>query len=464
MAWDTPLNLLREEIVARREEGCVVPPALVDRIGALDPNEPYNLHAIDPLYDELMSVPDDGDLAAREPNELDAIRALRPDGPRDLGYRPSEAEAIDRFHGAWTGRAVGCALGKPVELIGMRRGNGGRVVGRKLVRQYLETRGDWPLADFFSGRDVGDGLALWCPDSQRERIAYMEPDDDIHYTLVGLGCIEENGPDFTWQDVGRYWLARLPIFSICTAEAQAIENLQTRSTRPGYWSCAASPAYTRRHRNPYRQWIGAQIRSDGWAWACAGKPELAAELAYRDASWTHERNGIYGEMLFAAIQAAAFAERDPARLVDIGLSEIPRECLLAKHVRGLRGWIAEEKTFEGCMGRVEAAMPTMSPVHTINNALICVLALFYGEMDTTQAITTAVMCGHDTDCNGATVGSVVGAARGRSTFGGTLASRLHDTIRPSMIGFADVKMEDLARRTYAVWQTMDAYHRARSNR
>src|SRR5262249_49005219 len=152
--------------------------------------------------------------------------------------------------------------------------------------------------------------------------------------------------------------------AICTAEAQAVENLQLRSTRPGDWHCAATPEYTRRNRNPYREWIGAQIRADGWAWMCAGKPELAAELAYRDACWTHERNGIYGEMMFAAIQAAAFVERDPARLVEIGLSEIPSGCRLARCTRQCLAWIKQCRDFESCMHRVESALEGMSPVHT----------------------------------------------------------------------------------------------------
>ncbi|NUO47822.1 MAG: ADP-ribosylglycohydrolase family protein [Polyangiaceae bacterium] len=447
MAWDTPLNLLKEEIVQRRDEGCRIPDDLVARIEALDPERhAYDVAVVDPLYDELMAVPDDPVLAAAEPNGLDAIRALRPDGPRDLAWRPSDEEALDRFHGAWTGRAVGCALGKPVEGMGMRS-ESGRVVGRHHIKRYLEARGDWPLTDYFSGRDAGDGAGLWCQASQRERIAYMEPDDDIHYTLIALAVLEEHGPGFDWQDVGRAWLARIPIFAICTAEAQAIENLMRWSTRPGYWSCAASPELTRRTRNPYREWIGAQIRSDGWGWACAGKPELAADLAYRDACWTHERNGIYGEMMFAAIQAAAFVEHDPRRLVEIGLSEIPRGCRLAEATRACLSWTEAAPSFEACMDKVEDAFLGMSAVHTINNAVICVLSLLYGRMHTTGAITTAVMCGHDTDCNGATVGSVVGAASGRRAFDDALAPRLNDTIRPNVIGFQEVTMKELAERT-----------------
>jgi len=461
MSWDTPLRLLREEVVQRRDEGCAIPPDLGQRIEAVPEDAAFDRARVDALWAELDALVEDPELAAAEPNDLAAIRALRPNGPRDLGWEPSDDEALDRFHGAWTGRAVGCALGKPSELIGLRRDEAGRSVGRRLVKQYLERRGDWPLRDYWSGRDLGDGLVLWCPDSWRGHVRFMEPDDDIHYTLVGLACLEERGPDFQWDDVARYWLAHLPIYSICTAEAQAIENFQLKTTRPGDWASDATPAFTRRHRNPYREWIGAQIRADGWAWCAAGRPELAAELAYRDACWTHERNGIYGEMMFAAMQAAAFVERDPARLVAIGLGEIPAECRLARLVRACLGWIQASPDFESCMERVEAELTGVHPVHTLPNALVCVLSLFYGRMGTTDAIATSVMCGHDTDCNGATVGSIVGAAAGRRAFDDGLAARLHDTIRPSLIGFQEVSMRELAERTLVQFRRLRAHASAR---
>ena len=115
------------------------------------------------------------------------------------------------------------------------------------------------------------------------------------------------------------------------------------------------------------------------------------------------------------------------------------------------------------MERVEAALPGMSPVHTINNALICVLSLIYGRMRTEESIVTAVMCGHDTDCNGATVGSIVGANTGRRRFGEGLAGRLNDTIRPQVIGFEAVSMRALAERTLAQFRRVDRYFKARGS-
>ncbi len=458
--WTSPLNLLNEEFIQRRDEGCVIPESLRNRHQGLERDvDQWNYAAIDPIYDALMLLEPDAALAAAEPNDLPAIRQLRPSGPRDLHYHPKDAELLDRLHGAWTGRCVGCALGKPVEGMGMGRDDQQRLNGRRSIRRYLEKRGDWPLRDYFSGKDLGDNLGIGCTASQREHIAYMEPDDDIHYSLTGLGVIEEHGPQFGWREIGRFWLTRIPPMHICTAETQAITNLQARSARG--WGGPATPAFTRRHRNPYREWIGAQIRSDGWAWCCAGKPELAAEFAWRDAHWTHERNGIYGEMMLAAMQAAAFVEHDAAKLVEIGLSEIPRDCRLARWTRTCLGWIAAEPTFEGCMDRLEAALGEMHAVHTINNALICVIALFYGEMRADAAPAIAVMCGLDTDCNGASVGSIVGAASGRSQQRGILVDRLQDTVKPNMLGFQQVTMHELARRTLVQWQRVDAYARER---
>ena len=129
---------------------------------------------------------------------------------------------LDKFHGAWTGRAAGCALGKPVEGMGIMGREG--MIGRQAIRTYLTNRKHWPLDFYFTGTDAGDGLKISCPQSQRENIAFMEPDDDIHYTLIALSVLEKFGGDFEWHDVANTWNTSLPYYAICTAEAQAIMN------------------------------------------------------------------------------------------------------------------------------------------------------------------------------------------------------------------------------------------------
>jgi ADP-ribosylglycohydrolase len=459
--WATDLDLLLEERKQRIDEGCVIPADLSARIDALDRQaDRWNTDAVDGLYAELLALPADAELEAREPNDLASIRALRPTDPLDaLPFSLSEAELLDRLHGAWTGRCCGCASGKPVEIMGMRT-EAGALAGRKAIKAYLKGAEAWPLETYIPERS-GDEQAPF-PASTRERIAFMEPDDDIHYSLVGLAVLEDHGPKFRWNHVAFVWTQRIPFGAICTAETQAVLNFWNASARFFQRGMVnIDPETTRMHRNPYREWIGAQIRSDGWAWACAGKPALAAEFAYRDAHWTHTRNGIYGAMFCAAMQAAAFVERDPRKLVETGLGQIPAQCRLALAVRECLEWIDACEDWESCMDLLEARYPDMSPVHTINNALICVLSLIYGRMDTRLSTTIAVMAGLDTDCNGATVGSIVGAASGRAGFDAAFADPLNDRVKPAMIGFQDTTMRALAERHLAVWKRVDAYHAER---
>jgi hypothetical protein len=66
------------------------------------------------------------------------------------------------------------------------------------------------------------------------------------------------------------------------------------------------------------------------------------------------------------------------------------------------------------------------------------------------------MAALDTDCNGATVGSIVGACRGRKAYGGSLAGPLNDTIKPLFFGFQEITMAELAQRTLKVHKDIGA--------
>lgn len=234
----------------------------------------------------------------------------------------------------------------------------------------------------------------------------MESDDDIRYTLMGLLIIEKHGRDFTWRDVAWLWENQFPMAQLCTAECQAALNYNLcggRQNKPA-WDIDRIRCFN----NPYREWIGAQIRADFFGWACAGNPELAAEFAWRDASWTHVKNGIYGEMFMAAVEAAAFVESNPVRLVEIGLGEIPRNCRLAAALRKALAEIPKHDGMESFMAYMDDEFGTMSSVHTINNAVLCAAALIYGKMNPDACVCEAVTGGLDTDCNGATVGAIAG--------------------------------------------------------
>ncbi len=443
--WDTPVALLKAELAQRDYEGCIAPPQLSATIRELD--EAQSATRIAALFEALAALKPDPAFHYDQPDDLQGIQARRPHGPRLLPVSLSDTDIRDRFHGAWTGRAVGCVLGKPVEMLGMF--GDGRRNGRACIEALLKACGDWPLRDYFSG-DTPHGSALICPRSWRENIAFLEPDDDIHYSLIALHLLERFGEHFEWYDIADAWNDLLPYSAICTAETQAILNYNVSSARTrisrGHRDDVARE-FTRRHNNPYREWIGAQIRADVWGYVCAGAPERAAALAWRDASWTHTANGIYAAMMTAAMIAAAFSERDPRQLIQIGLSEIPEHCRLAEAVHLALTWFDECEDASAFMLRHEERFRHLHPTHSVNNALVVLMALHYGGGDLDRTVATAVMAGLDTDSNAATAGSIVGAMVGKAGLASTLASRLNDTIKPSLCGVGAFRMSELAERT-----------------
>jgi hypothetical protein len=95
-------------------------------------------------------------------------------------------------------------------------------------------------------------------------------------------------------------------------------------------------------------------------------------------------------------------------------------------------------------------------VGTINNACCVTTALLYGWADGTaspaeafeRTITIAVQLGYDTDCNGATAGSVIGLVLGASALPEKWTAPLNDTLRTCVAEFGQVGIAHMAERSY----------------
>lgn len=302
------------------------------------------------------------------------------------------ATLTERVRNAWAGRVTGCQLGKPVELLSMRRGHAA-------LTAYLGGVGSLPLRDYIGYRE-GAGVQRECC---RDHITRSEPDDDINYSMLALLLLERHGAALTTTDVARGWLNLLPAAATFTAERAAYKILLERAderfphgAEPGFDLAACSD-------NVYNDWIGAQIRADVYGWVCPGRPALAADLARRDAELSHRGDGVHGAMFVAAL-GAALADRSPADALAAALAQIPRDCGAADAVQ-LGAGLARKGDGDAA---IRARYEGLSPVHTLNNLALVVWALYSHLGDFGAAIGEAVAAGLDTDCNGATVGGLWG--------------------------------------------------------
>lgn len=411
---------------------------------------------------DVAAIQADWERAKELMADLEALRRTVPDfwkrltqltpGPWE-GYEPSDLTGIfgqcaapvgslvdtidaavlrDKVLGGWLGRAAGCLLGKPVE---------GKP--RAWIRELLQSNHTWPLNNYFTAQGIPKEIFKdysWHKsyvESLRENIVCMPEDDDLNYSMLNLHVAESFGSQFTPDDVLQTWLTTLPALQVFTAERVAYFNALQLFT----------PPKTATHYNPYREWIGAQIRADFWGWVAPGNPRLAAELAYRDAMISHVKNGIYGEMYFAAVIAASFAVNNVKEALQIGLDYIPRQSRLSQAIRFTMELHQQESSFELAMDKLEEEFGQYHWVHTINNAVLLVAALLYGNNDFEQTICHAVVGGWDTDCNGATAGSIMGVLLGAKTLPAKWVQPLNNRIRTSLHGFDNSSFDELAERT-----------------
>ena len=420
-------DLLGDELTQRKEEGYDVS-QLEGRIERALYDGTTQEH--ERLLDLLEKTTQSPAWAYVEPSALEEILAQRSTSAAVPALKWSKDELRDRLRAAWLGRCAGCNLGKPVE--GWDRVD---------IRRYLELAGAYPLTDYFPKLDpVPSGLKLnasW-PETTRGNIRFMARDDDIDYTILGLHILETYGFDFGPESVAHEWLTHFPFLEIYTAERVAYRNLIERK----------SPPQTASYRNPYREWIGAQIRADMWGYVSPGNPEGAARLAFQDATLSHVKNGIYGEMWASSLIAASFVAQDMRQALEISLGQIPAQSRLAEAVHDVFALYERGLDWETARDEIEKRYyAKYSFVHTINNAALVSMALLWGAGDYTNTIGLAVQGGWDTDCNGATAGSVFGAMYGTQALPERWVGPLNDFVRSAVGGYDNSRISDLAERT-----------------
>ncbi len=180
--------------------------------------------------------------------------------------------------------------------------------------------------------------------------------------------------------------------------------------------------------------IGAQIFIDGWAMVAPGDPALAADLARRAASVSHDGEAIYGAQVLAAMEAQAFVEHDLDALLDCGVSFIPEDSIIARMIAELRELRQREPDWRAARRRLDEHYGYHiygGNCHMIPNHGLIVLSLLYGDDDFQRTLMIVNTAGWDTDCNSGNVGCLMGIKNGLAglatgpDFRGPVADRLY---------------------------------------
>ncbi|MFI7497186.1 ADP-ribosylglycohydrolase family protein [Streptomyces sp. NPDC049687] len=468
LTWVQPEDLLGHELRQAAEDGRE-PWAIAarwrsaggleapDRAGASPTRASRYLRQLaEDLLDELADLP--SRFAEDEPTDWERIvlscgpPGRRGDGgppggpavgggvpPRRASDPPSAAAPTRaRLEAAWLGRAVGCLLGKPVEKLPL-----------DVIRTLARSTGNWPLNAYFTTLGVPPELLDAHPWNRRsatsslaENIDGMPEDDDLNYPLLNLLLLQRHGRAFTTTDVARVWLDELPAGRTFTAERVAYRNLLS----------GIEPPHTARHRNPFREWIGALIRADVHGWTNPGDPAAAAEQAHRDATLTHTANGVYAAMFTAAtIATAATGRHDVHTCLRTGLTVVPPRSRLAKALTHAIRLAHSHEDFDTVVDELHLTHKKAHWVHAVPNTALIAAALTHADGDFTGSICRAVSGGWDTDSNGATTGGIAALLTGDpAALPDRWTAPLKNRLATSVAGFDGTGFDALAHLTWSL--------------
>ena len=384
----------------------------------------------DRLFEAVCRAPVKEDWPYEEPSDLAGIRRLseRKELPP---FKLSEKEFRSRVRGAVYGRICGCCLGIPLEglhrkdLDFLLRSTGNYPISRYVTKEEmlpLADRVDFPLEMRLAMGDMTGGAPA---------------DDDLNYVVTAWHILRTAGPDFTSEDVMRAWLSLQGKDEYFTAERAAYRNFLA-----GYL-----PPASAFHKNPYREWIGAQIRGDFFGWINPGDPARASEMAFRDARVSHVKNGIYGEMWVAAMLAAAPCVSSAREAVLAGLSCIPATSRLHEAVRNVVDAYDAGTDVEAFFADFRTRWDDTlfhHWCHVISNAEIVAASLLWGGGDYGKTVCMAVSQAFDVDCNGATAGSVAGMLTGEENIPAVWTVPVKGRFRTTLKGYDSVGIDELA--------------------
>jgi hypothetical protein len=387
----------------------------------------------------LADIPMRKDWPYVEPDTLEEIQAeCHPDRPQGTLRSIDLTDSASRVETAFLASVCGSILGKPLEIDPTLHE----------MREAFSKVGEWPVNDYVTEpmlRSLGRRHWSWY-ETELSRIRHVAPDDDINYTLMGMLALEQFGSEFTKRNLRDLWINHVPI-----SMTWGPERVMLLRSAMSYWEYDKAPfdhsviETWPDFLTPETELCGAAIRADAYGYACPGRPALAAELAWRDASFTHRRTGVYATMFIAAAIAAAQVLEDRMAIIDTALQFVPQRSRFYEAALECRNIVAAANDWIEAYEQIHSTYSEYRHCQVYQEIGTLMNTLRFAE-DVGDGICKQVMQGNDTDSFGATAGSLLGAYFGPDGLDPRWIAPFRDTIHTGLALFHEQSLSRLAKR------------------
>jgi hypothetical protein len=256
--------------------------------------------------------------------------------------------------------------------------------------------------------------------------------DDVVYELALLDVFEEYGRALTSTQLGLEWVRQIPFG--WSAEWVALENLNKGILPPQSGS----------FRNPYSDFIGAQMRGMVYGMLSPAQPMEAARLAHLDAVVSHSANGVYGEIFSAVLVSLAFTQTNTHSLIHEAQKYLPKRSEYYSIISMCLDIICEKPDYRTAWTELDQRFEEYNWIHAYPNLAADLLSLWYGKGDFTTSFKILAHAGLDVDCNAGLVGNVLGVMDGVPH---AWATPLGDLLETYLPGKERLSIRHLAERT-----------------
>lgn len=268
--------------------------------------------------------------------------------------------------------------------------------------------------------------------------------DDITYEIAFLKALERKGRDLRSEDIAEEWVALIPF--AWSAEEWAIKNIKMGIYPPesGYL------------HNPYREWIGAQMRGAICGMVAPGRPLLAARLAFIDGVVSHFNNGVIGEIFNAVMTSLAYCINDVREILELTINHyIPKKSeyytVVAEALTVCKKHSDWEKAWEEIIKKYEH----YNWVHAYPNAASEVVSLWFGKNSFDETMHISGMAGYDVDCNAAQIATILGIINQEEALSEKWTKPIGDVLKTYVRAHKTISIRELAKYTVKLAKLFD---------